>query len=106
MVGGLGLMVWMAAGQSKESRPLYSSREDCEREWSDQECRPATHSGSGGGHGGGGYHGPSVRGYQVDEQGKAHRTDIESERVPTNSRALTVQRGGFGHTGGRFGASS
>lgn len=99
-------MAWMAAGQSKESRPLYSSREDCEREWSDQECRPATHSGSGGGHGSGGYHGPSVWGYHVDEQGKAHRTDIESERVPTNSRALTVQRGGFGHTGGRFGASS
>jgi len=106
MVGGLGLMVWMAAEQSKESRPLYSSKDDCEREWSDHDCEPTAYGGSGGGHGGGGYRGPSVRGYTVDEKGKAHRTDMESDRVPLNSRALTVERGGFGSTGGRYGASS
>jgi len=106
MVGGLGLIAWVAAGQSKESRPLYTSKEDCEREWSDHDCEPQ-HGGSGGsGHGGGSYRGPSVRGYTVDENGKAHPTDVQSDRVPTNSRALTVQRGGFGSTGGRFGASS
>lgn len=106
MVGGLGLMVWMAAEQSKERQPVYSSKEDCAREWSDHDCEPATYRGSGGGHGGGSYRGPSVRGYNVDEQGKAHPTDMESDRVPTNSRAMAVDRGGFGNTGGRFGASS
>jgi|SRR5215467_4656421 len=106
MVGGLGLMAWIVSQPSKENRPLYSSKEDCEREWSDHESEPQ-HGRSGGyAHGGGSYYGPSVRGYTVDENGKAHRTDVESDRVPTNSRALRVQRGGFGSTGGRFGVSS
>ena len=109
MVGGLGLMVWVAAGQSKERRPEYLSREDCEREWNDRDCEP-THSGytggTGGGSGGGGYRGPSVRGYTIDQDGKAHPTDTVSDEVPRGSRAWTVSRGGFGSAGGRFGASS
>ena len=99
MVGGLGLMAWQAGEQSKTSSPLYISKEECEREWSDHDCEPATHGSSASGHGGGSYRGPSVRGYTIDREGKAHRSDMESERVPPNSRALTVQRGGFGGTG-------
>ena len=108
MVGGLGLMAWVAAEQSKDSRPLYSSKEDCEGEWSDHDCEPSRGNGSGSGssHGGGSYRGPSVRGYDVDENGKAHRTDMESDRVPKNSRAVTVLRGGFGNSGGRYGVGS
>lgn len=106
MLGGLGLMSWVADEQAKESRPLYVSKEECEREWSDQDCEPVRGGGSSGGHGGGRYHGPSVRGYTVDEQGKAHRTNMDVDRVPPNSRAMMVDRGGFGRTGGRFGASS
>lgn len=106
MVGGLGLMAWQAGGQLKDSRPVYISKEECEREWSDHDCEPAPHGGSGGGYGGGSYRGPSVRGYTIDQEGKAHRSDVALDRVPSNSRAFTVQRGGFGSTGGRFGASS
>lgn len=106
MVGGLGLMSWVAGEQAKEGRPLYVSKEECEREWSDQDCEPVRGGGSSGGHGSVHFHGPSVRGYTVDKEGKAHRTDVDVERVPPNSRAMTVDRGGFGHTGGRFGASS
>jgi uncharacterized protein YgiB involved in biofilm formation len=106
MLGGLGLMSWVADEQAKEGRPLYVSKDECEREWSDQDCEPVRGGGSSGGHGGGRYHGPSVRGYTVDKEGKAHRTDVDVDRVPPNSRAMMVDRGGFGHTGGRFGASS
>jgi hypothetical protein len=108
MVSGLGIMASLGNQPSEESHPLYTSKEECEREWSDHDCEPTSggSSGSGGGHGGVSYRGPAVRGYTVDENGKAHRTDVESDRVPTNSRAIRVQRGGFGSTGGRFGAHS
>ena len=43
MVGGLGLMAWVASEQSREARPLYGSKEDCEREWSDHDCEPEHH---------------------------------------------------------------
>lgn len=106
MAGGLGLMAWMTAQPSREHRPLYASKEDCEREWSDHDCEPQSRGTGGSGHGGGYYRGPIVRGYTVDDQGKAHPTDVESDRVPSHSRALQVQRGGFGRAGGRYGAGS
>jgi uncharacterized protein YgiB involved in biofilm formation len=99
-------MAWIAAQPSKEQRPLYASKEDCEREWSDHECEPRHETTGGSGHAGGYFRGPIVRGYTVDEHGKAHPTNVESDRVPANSRAFHVQRGGFGRTGGRFGAGA
>ena len=89
-------MAWVASEQSKDNRPVYRSKEDCEREWTDHDCEPQDrYVGS---HGGTYYRGPSVRGYNIDENGKAYRTDGETDRVPSKSRALGIQRGGFGGT--------
>ncbi len=112
MVTGLGLMVWVAAKHSRNIYPVYSSKEDCEREWSDRDCQPEYEEGNNRGAGGGSragwssYHGPSVRGYAVDEHGKAHPTDYEPDGIPERSRAWTLSRGGFGSAGGRYGAGS
>jgi uncharacterized protein YgiB involved in biofilm formation len=104
MVGGLGLMAWVASEQSKDNHPLYRSKEDCEREWTDHDCEPQDHQV--GGYSRTYYRGPSVRGYNVDENGKARRTDVESDYVPAKSRAVGIQRGGFGSSGVRFGGGS
>ncbi len=88
-------LVVMAAGvtlagcdQAPEQRNLYSSLEDCRRDWSIDKCEPVNKSGggAGGGSGGGRYY-----------QGPPH-----SGPAPAGSRSIgvtNVARGGFGGFG-------
>ncbi|MFO0775741.1 MAG: hypothetical protein U0172_13860 [Nitrospiraceae bacterium] len=108
VMGGLGLAVWMAAKPSREVRPLYASKDECLREWSDGDCdaveEEPRHSTSSSGSGR--YRGPSVSGYTIRHDGRAERSEWYEDRVPPRSRALAVERGGFGRTGSHFSGGS
>lgn len=119
---GTGALLVGYAVTSDDKRDLqqntYASREDCRKDWGDDErdCRPEGSGGSGGGGGGGGgrYVGPRYYWdhntgypYAVDADGSTRRlpNSYLTRGAPSTAQGITrvsVSRGGFGSTGRGF----
>jgi hypothetical protein len=90
-----------ALPQEQMRRNLYPDRAACERDYTPPQCEPS--SGSSGGHGGGGYHGPY---YAADRNSVAARSDPGSGRTGQVTRTQASMRGGFGSIGRAFSGGS
>lgn len=91
-------MAMMAQRSKPGEYPLYATRDDCVREWSDRDC---TEHGAGGGRIY--WRGPSGP-YDIDRDGKAHPANRSFTHVPDGSKSVGIARGGFGATGSHYGA--
>jgi uncharacterized protein YgiB involved in biofilm formation len=102
----LGAAALTACGNDDETlrRDVYASKNDCVRDWGDEqkcEAKPAESS-AGNGHGGGFYYfGPSYRSGQFGSSSLTRAPGtIEGARSGSHAVATThVSRGGFGSSG-------
>ena len=100
----LGAAALTACGQNQDTlrRDVYASRDDCVKDWGDeQKCEEQAQARASSGSRGGFWYGPAYRSGQFGSAGVArpHGT-VDSSRPGSRSVATShVSRGGFGASG-------